>query len=106
MTEMIAGLFDQLHGETSIQQRFEQFHQAHPSVFELFTAFATQKLLEGHTRYSADAILHRVRWEMEGQWQESGFKINNDFSSRYARLLSRTDERFADFFEFRRLLRH
>ena len=90
--------------DRSIDERFAQFHEKHPEVFVLFRQFAVQRLSEGFTHYSADALLHRVRWETDANAErEGGFKINDHYSSRYARLLSEQDPRFADFFEFRKL---
>lgn len=97
-------LFDSRKRRLAIQQRFEAFHAAHPEVFQLFARFASELRRAGRTHYSADAILHRVRWECAvNPERDSGYKINDHFSSRYARKLANTDPRFATFFEFRKL---
>jgi hypothetical protein len=100
-------LFDGPRGtenEETIDARFAAFDAAHPEVWDLFRRFAGELLASGRERYSADAILHRVRWHYAvNAERDEGFKINDHFSSRYARKLRESDERFADFFEFRRL---
>jgi hypothetical protein len=85
----------------SIAARFAQFHAEHPEVYAAFRRFAGELVDHGHTRGSADAILHRVRWETALGSRE-GFKINNDFAACYARLLAQDDARFSGFFEFRK----
>jgi hypothetical protein len=87
----------------TIQQRFEAFDAAFPGVFVLFRRFARELRAIGRKRYSADAILHRIRWEFAIN-PDRAFddrKINNDFSSRYARKLADEEPAFEEFFEFR-----
>lgn len=98
-----ATLFDSPHDERSIQQRFEEFHGLHPEVFDLFRRFAGELRARGIGHYSADAILHRIRWhyDVERVADASGFKINNSYSSRYARLLIQIDPSYGGFFELR-----
>lgn len=95
-------LFPMSAEDRTIQERFEEFDAANPQIYRLFSRFAVAALESGRKRYSADAILHRIRWfvDIETQGDES-FKLNNNFSSRYARKLAAEDERFQTFFEFR-----
>lgn len=90
-------------GRLTIQERFELYDQAHPEVWELFCEFAEMARRRGRSRYSARAILQRIRWEREiEQEADEPFKISNLWSSRYARKLLESDpERWAGFFEFR-----
>lgn len=99
-----ATLFDRLT-RRSIDERFEAFHTENPKVFELFCRFADEARRTGRTRYSADAILHRLRWHLEIEVRDTGeeFALNNDFTSRYARLLIEEDPSFDGFFELRKL---
>ncbi len=90
--------------DRSIQARFEAFHRAHPEVYDLFCRFANEMLIAGHGRYSARAIVHQIRWHHDvNPERHSGFKINDHFSSRYARLLVDSNPRFDGFFELREL---
>lgn len=95
-------LFDR--EQADIQTRFEAFDREHPEVWRLFQQFAGELLEAGHKHYSADAILHRIRWHYSVEHRQGTFKITDHLSSRYARKLAHTEpERFADFFEFRNL---
>lgn len=52
-------------------------------------------------RYSADAILHRIRWHFTVERRDRAFKVNNNWSSILARWwLSRHPE-YEGFFELR-----
>lgn len=85
--------------DRSIQEQFESFDLAHPEVYELFVAFA-KAVRSRRSRYSADAILHRIRWEV-ALGHLTTPKINNNFASRYARKLMSEDPSFSGFFELR-----
>lgn len=90
----------------SIQERFEGFHENHPEIYELFQRFARELRDAGRSHYSADAILHRIRWEYDvNPRHDEQFKINDHFSSRYARLLIEDDASFEGFFSLRNLMR-
>jgi hypothetical protein len=91
--------------DATIAERFAAYHEAHPEVFALFLRFARELRAAGRDRYSADAILHRCRWHyaIEGR-DASGFKLNNNYASRYARkLMSEYPDEFSNFFELREL---
>ena len=90
--------------EESIQERFAAFDAAHPEIWALFVRFAREARDAGRIRFSADAILHRIRWECDvNERRDGGFKCNDQYAGRYARKLIAEDESFADFFELRGL---
>lgn len=90
--------------EPDIQERFEQFDAEHPEVWRWFVHFANELLAKGVRHSSADMILHRVRFETAANRErDGGFKINDHFTSRYARKLIDADPRFAQFFELRKI---
>src|SRR5580704_12726062 len=70
----------------TIQERFEKFHAENPHIYHCFVLYARQAKAAGYEHYGCHAIMQRVRWHMEIETRsDDGFKINNDFSSRYAR---------------------
>jgi hypothetical protein len=89
--------------DLSIDERFAIFHAANPAVYAAFRRHAETLLNAGRKRYSADGILHRVRWDMDIQTTGDTYKLNDHYSSRYARKMAAEDRRFAEFFEFRTL---
>lgn len=93
-------LFDE---DPSIQAAFEKFHAAHPDVFALFEKYADQLRVAGRNSYGAKAILERIRWDYATSGRDVEFKINNNFTSRYARLLIAKRPEFQMFFEMRTL---
>ena len=88
----------------TIQGRFEKFHAQNPHIYEAFVRFARQARAAGYAHYGCHAIMQRVRWHMEIETRsDDGFKINNDFSSRYARRIMEQEPDLKGFFVTRRL---
>lgn len=80
---------------------FAEFLVAQPDVFPLFCRLAREVRAAGHKRYSADAIVHRIRWHYTIELAQADFKINNWFRAPMARKLEREDVSFEGFFEYR-----
>jgi hypothetical protein len=89
-----------MKAQESIQERFERFDQTHPEMYEEFCAIAYDLLRRGRTHYGSKAILEVIRYHrvVSGQDEHELFKMNNIYSSRYARKLINEDERFERFF--------
>lgn len=74
--------------DATIEERFWAYHRANPAVYGYLCQFAQGAAEAGFPRYSIKALIERVRYHVEVEVRSTdGFKINNDFSSRYARLL-------------------
>lgn len=85
------------------QAKFDAFDAANPRVWQLFVRFTQERIRLGFRHYSADAILHRVRWDTDTVADDgSGFKINNNWTSFYARKWAAAYPQQADFFRRRR----
>lgn len=84
------------------QQKFTEFDNRNPEIWQMFCEFSFQLINLGFQRYSADAILHRVRWETAVRGVRDQYKINNNYSAFYARKFRETHPRYAAFFEMRR----
>lgn len=85
----------------TIEQRFQQFDAAHPQVWDVFKKFTFQLIRAGRSRYSADAVLHRIRWRTAVKTKGDDFKINDHWSAHYARKFHAQFPMYASFFETR-----
>lgn len=95
-------LFDDSNDRRSIAERFAEFDAEHPEVYEAFVRFSVQMRARGYTHYSADGIMHIVRFHTPVNAEaDGGFKINNNFVALYARKLVEKDGSFRGFFAFR-----
>ncbi len=88
----------------TIQERFEQFHSENPRLWEYYVKFALQMKRAGAKKGGIGMITERIRWyvfiETHG---EEGFKISNDYRSRYARKLMQDVPELKDFFNVKEL---
>ena len=84
-----------------LEQRFGAFHTENPNVYSLFKRFTFEVIRRGHQHYSADAVIHRIRWETGVVTQGDDFKINNNWVSAYVRLFERDHPQHAGFFRKR-----
>ena len=96
-------VFDPPARMSVMEERFRKFHADNPRVYELFCQFAAQIIAAGKQRYSADAVIHRIRWHTSIETRsDDGLKINDHFSAAYARLYVRDYPQHSDLFRLRR----
>lgn len=67
----------------------------------LFERFALEIAERGFERYSADAILHRIRWHYQIDNGVREFKCNNNWTSALARWFIAQHPKLKNFFETR-----
>ena len=81
---------------------FKKVHEKKPQIYEEFKK-ATFKLIKaGVPRYSADGIMHVVRFlTVQTMHPDSNFKISNNTITFYARLFVRDFPQHKDFFRYR-----
>lgn len=93
------------HKGLTIQERFEAFRELNPHIEELLTREAHRALGQGWSRIGIDFLYHRLRWVYAVQTERDpgDFRLNDHYTSRYARLLIRKHPEFGGLFETRRL---
>lgn len=91
-----AGLF-----EDPIELRAERFHRQHPEVYAALRRLALGKRRSGARRIGMKALWEVARWELECG-DDEGFKLNNNYTAWYARLLMEREPELAEAFETRR----
>ena len=86
----------------TIQQRFLAFHYRNPNVYRELRLLALKAIDAGRKRYGIATLYEVLRW---GLLTTTGrdFKMNNDFKSRYARLLMEREPKLKGFFDVRDL---
>ena len=81
---------------------FLAYHAAHPWILQELLRLARRYKAEGRKRYGMKALfeelrLHRLSLGTEGEM----FKLNNNYTSHYARLVMRVEPDLRGFFEVR-----
>lgn len=89
-------------GRPSIEERFQQFHQANPHIYTAIRQRALFLRRKGFRRWSTKSAFEILRYDWAIQTDTTdGFKLNNDFTRPYARLLMQQEPDLAGFFETR-----
>lgn len=108
----MARWIDSAHGK-SIQQCFEEFNKDNPKVYELIVAQCDRAIRGGKKKFSIKQIIGWIRWEVYMETKEANlfetrtekvkFKINDAYTSRYARLVIERHPEWAKYIEMRDL---
>ena len=81
-------------------EKFKKFHTENPTVYEEFSRLAHGMLYSGRKKYSVDALIHVIRWNIDIKTNGETFKIDNNIRSIYGRLLAFYEPEFVKFFNF------
>jgi cytochrome b len=101
MTDQLALNWDATRGKT-IDARFADFHAKNPQVYAELARLARQAKKNGHHKIGIELLFAVLRWERMMQTTgDSGFKLNDHFTSRYARLLMQREPDLDGLFETR-----
>ena len=93
-----------LYDSRAIDVRFKQWHDENPEIYSNLVRLCRELKAAGRDHYSLDALFHRLRWYYHVEKREDEpFKLNDHFTSRYARLIMRQESDLGDFFETRKL---
>lgn len=80
----------------------DQLIKAVPSrVVDFFERFTLELIERGFTRYSADAILHRIRWHYQVERGDREFKVNNNWAAPLSRWFMGKHPQYRGFFATR-----
>ena len=88
----------------TIQGRFDKYHDDHPEVYTELVRLARKACKAGKEQWGIGALCEVLRWETALRKPEGeAFKLNNNYRSRYARLIMEQEPDLATFFEVRTL---
>lgn len=84
-----------------ITESFEKFHADNPHVYERLRSLALELVEKGHDHYSIKGLFEVLRWEYALTTRGSNFKLNNNYTALYARMLMDNEPILASFFRVR-----
>ena len=101
--------FDE-YDDRDIWTRFDAFDKEHPEIYKYFAYYAMKMIKAGFKHYSARDIFGRVRWHIDEKHLKRGektcnepFRLNNNYTSRYARKFMGRHPEYEGFFSTREL---
>ena len=76
---------------------FKKYHEENPQIYIEFKRLAFQMIILGYVRFGAKQIFEVIRWHtmVEGN---DGYKVNNNYTSDYARLFENDHSIYAGYF--------
>jgi len=88
--------------DRSLGERFEEFHLENLHVYNEFRSWAFQWVYTtGRHKLGTKALFERVRWEVRISTGDPDYKLNNNYTSCYARLLMLMEPKLDGVFELR-----
>jgi hypothetical protein len=87
----------------SIQQRFEEFNALNPWALRHLEALTEDCVAKGFGRVGIGMLFELLRWRYGQATRGDAFRLNNNFRSRYVRLLIDRHPEWAPLFETRAL---
>lgn len=83
--------------------QFLTFHEANPHVYRALVAMARQLKAEGHRQYSIKGLYEALRFKWSLRTRGEPVKLNNNHTSRYARLIMAMEPDLRGFFSTREM---
>ncbi|MEV4557214.1 hypothetical protein AB0K51_09465 [Kitasatospora sp. NPDC049285] len=87
----------------TIQQQFEAFHQLNPWVLDALEELTADCLTRGFPHVGIGMLFEILRWRYGLHTRGDAFRLNNNFRSRYVRLLIDRHPEWISVFEVRAL---
>lgn len=92
----------QLNFKKSLDQRFIEYHQANPEIYDAFENMALKVVNSGRGYFGARFIFQYLRWQTKTAGSGE-FKINNNYIARYVRLFEKRNPQHQGFFKTRKM---
>jgi hypothetical protein len=81
--------------------KYKEYDERNPQIYEMFKRFTMEAVRRGRTKFSAEAVINRIRWETMIAGDDE-FKINNDIKPYYSRKFMSEFPKLEGFFQVRR----
>lgn len=88
---------------TDLDDQFFDFHLDHPEVYDVLVRLAREAVNRGKKRIGMKMIWEVARWTIWLETADPDFKLNNNYHSRYARLIMNLESDLNGVFEIRKL---
>ena len=90
--------------EKTLDEKFRKYHEENPEIYSSLVELARHAKCKGHRKLGMKMLFEVVRWQRILQAEDpEGFKINNNFHSRYARLIMEVEPDLQGIFDLRKL---
>ena len=87
--------------ESEADRRFHAFHRDHPEIYRELMQLVRQALLRGQKKIGIKMLWEVMRWNRF--LRNETYELNNNYHSRYARLIMQKEPGLAGIFDTREL---
>lgn len=89
--------------DATMSERFETFHAENPRVYRVLVSLARQWIeATGRNKLGIKTLYERARWEIAIATNDPDYKLNNNFTAFYARLIMLQEPDLRGLFDLRR----
>lgn len=86
----------------AITERFLEFHQENPHVYRVLVRLAREWVqTTGRKKLAIKTLFERARWELAVHTNASDFRLNNNYTAFYARMIMANEPDLAGIFDLR-----
>ena len=89
-----------VEGET-ISERFRSFHELNPHVYESLVGMAMRLRRNGRLKWGLKGLFEVLRWSQAIATQGDEYRLNNNYTALYARLIMEQEPALEGFFDVR-----
>jgi hypothetical protein len=87
----------------TIEQRFLDYHMAHPEVYRKLVEYAHIAKARGYAQLGIGYLWEIIRWQENVAGTKEKYKMSNDYRAHYSRMIMREESGLAGFFTTRQL---
>jgi len=91
--------------DKGIEAAFREFHELNPHVYRNLKVLAHKVILAGRHKIGMKFLFERLRWEyaIATQHEEGSYRLNNNFTAYYARMLMDQEDELFNLFDLREI---
>ena len=89
--------------ESLMERRFREFHRDNPEVYDELMVLVRQAIARGRKKIGIKMLWEVVRWNRFLRTTDEKYKLNNNYHSRFARLIMEKEPGLQGIFEIREL---
>lgn len=88
----------------TLDQKFKEYHEANPHIYRELVSMCREVKAQGYDKIGIKTVWEALRWKAFFITKDAdGWKLNNNYPSRYARLIMQREPDLAGMFDVREL---
>ena len=92
-----------LDDPSSIDRAFWKFHKGNPKVYQKLVQLTQEAKAAGRNKIGMKMLFEVARWQHLVHTRGDDYALNNNYTSRYARIIAEEYPELASMFEIRRI---